>query len=181
MTFQRARAPGMSINRVPILAWGTLTASVGILFAVPAVSLAFFMLWTDRQFGTHFFNPAGGGQPLLWQHLFWIFAHPWVYIVVLPVMGIVSDALPIFCRRPLVGYTVVVVATVATMVMGFGVWLHHMFATDCSSLCLFSAARPSSSPCQARSRCSPGSRRSGPDGRCCRRRFCSSPRLSSLS
>ena len=142
VTFLRARAPGMSINRVPILAWGTLTSSFGILFSVPAVSLAFFMLWTDRQFGTHFFNPTGDGQPLLWQHLFWIFAHPWVYVVVLPAMGIVSDALPIFCRRPLVGYTVVVLATVATMIMGFGVWLHHMFATGLPFLALsfFSSA-----------------------------------------
>lgn len=142
VTFLRARAPGMSINRIPILAWGTTTTSFGILFSVPAVSLAFFMLWTDRQFGTHFFNWSGRGQPLLWQHLFWIFAHPWVYVVVLPAMGIVSDALPIFCRRPLVGYTVVVLATVATMVMGFGVWLHHMFATGIPYLALsfFSAA-----------------------------------------
>lgn len=142
VTFLRARAPGMSINRIPILAWGTLTTSFGILFSVPAVSLAFFLLWMDRQFETHFFDQAGRGQPLLWQHLFWIFAHPWVYVVVLPAMGIVSDALPIFCRRPLVGYTVVVLATVATMVMGFGVWLHHMFATGIPYLALsfFSAA-----------------------------------------
>ncbi len=142
VTFLRARAPGMSINRVPILTWGTVTTSFGILFSVPAVSLAFFLLWMDRQFGTHFFDPAGQGQPLLWQHLFWMFAHPWVYVVVLPAMGIVSDALPIFCRRPLVGYTVVVLGTVATMVMGFGVWLHHMFATGIPFLALsfFSAA-----------------------------------------
>ncbi len=142
VTFLRARAPGMSINRVPILTWGTVTTSFGILFSVPAVSLAFFLLWMDRQFGTHFFDPAGQGQPLLWQHLFWMFAHPWVYVVVLPAMGIVSDALPLFCRRPLVGYTVVVLGTVATMVMGFGVWLHHMFATGIPFLALsfFSAA-----------------------------------------
>ena len=95
---------GMSIDRLPILVWGTLTASGANLFAVPAVSLAFFLLWMDRNVGTHFFDVANGGRPLLWQHLFWIFAHPWVYVVVLPAMGIVSDALPIFCRRPLVGY-----------------------------------------------------------------------------
>jgi len=136
VTFLRLRAPGMSINRVPILAWGTTTTSVGILLSVPAVSLAFFLLWLDRQFGTHFYNPDGQGQPLLWQHLFWMFAHPWVYIIVLPAMGIVSDALPIFCRRPLVGYTVVVLATIATMVLGFGVWLHHMFATGLPFLAL---------------------------------------------
>lgn len=141
VTVFRSRAPGMSINRLPILVWGTLTASVGILFAMPAVSLAFFLLWMDRQFGTHFFSESGG-QPLLWQHLFWIFAHPWVYIIVLPAMGMVSDALPIFCRRPLVGYAVVALSTVATMVLGFGVWLHHMFATGLPFLPLsfFSAA-----------------------------------------
>jgi cytochrome c oxidase subunit I len=142
VTLLRMRAPGMSINRVPILIWGTLTASVGNLFAVPAVSLAFFMLWMDRQFGTHFFDVSAGGQPLLWQHLFWMFGHPWVYAIVLPAMGIVSDALPTFCRRPLVGYTPVALATVATMVLGFGVWVHHMFATGLPAMALsyFSAA-----------------------------------------
>ena len=132
----RTRAPGMSINRVPILVWGTLTASVGNLFAVPAVSLAFFMLWLDRQFGTHFFDVAGGGQPLLWQHLFWMFGHPWVYAIVLPAMGIVSDGLPTFCRRPLVGYTAVALATITTMILGFGVWVHHMFSTGLPPLSL---------------------------------------------
>ncbi len=82
----------------------------------------------DRQFGTHFFTDTGG-QPLLWQHLFWIFAHPWVYVIVLPAMGMVSDGLPVFTRRPLVGYSAVALATVSTMILGFGVWLHHMFAT----------------------------------------------------
>ena len=129
VTAFRTRAPGMSIDRLPILVWGTLTASVANLIVVPAVSLAFLMLWLDRQFGTQFFNPAGGGQPLLWQHLFWIFGHPWVYAIVLPAMGMVSDGLPVFCRRPLVGYSLVAVSTVATMFLGFGVWVHHMFAT----------------------------------------------------
>ena len=142
VTLIRTRAPGMSINRMPIMVWGTLTASVGNLFAVPAVSLAFFMLWMDRRFGMHFFDVTGGGQPLLWQHLFWMFGHPWVYAIVLPAMGIVSDALPTFCRRPLVGYTAVALATVTTMVLGFGVWVHHMFATGMPpiSLSFFSAA-----------------------------------------
>jgi cytochrome c oxidase subunit 1/cytochrome c oxidase subunit I+III len=141
VTFLRTRAPGMSINRVPILVWGTLTASVGNLLAVPAVSLAFFLLWMDRQFGTHFYD-AAQGQPLLWQHLFWMFAHPWVYVVVLPAMGMVSDGLPTFCRRTLVGYAPVALATVTTMALGFGVWVHHMFATGLPNLALsfFSAA-----------------------------------------
>jgi cytochrome c oxidase subunit I len=142
VTLFRTRAPGMSINRVPILVWGTLAASVANLFAVPSVSLAFFLLWLDRQFGTHFFAVADGGRPLLWQHLFWMFGHPWVYAIVLPAMGIVSDALPTFCRRPLVGYTAVALATMATMVLGFGVWVHHMFATGLPplSLSFFTAA-----------------------------------------
>lgn len=141
VTFLRNRAPGMSINRVPILVWGTLTASVANLLAVPSVSLAFFLLWMDRQFGTHFYDGMGG-EPLLWQHLFWLFGHPWVYAIVLPAMGIVSDALPVFCRRPLVGYTAVAVSTVGTMALGFGVWVHHMFATGIPnmSLALFSGA-----------------------------------------
>ena len=129
VTVMRTRAPGMSINRLPIMIWGTTTVSVGNLLAVPSVSLAFLLLWLDRQFGTHFFAATEGGQPLLWQHLFWIFAHPWVYIIVLPAMGMVSDGLPVFCRHPLVGYTLVALATVMTMVLGFGVWVHHMFAT----------------------------------------------------
>ncbi|WP_341632096.1 cytochrome c oxidase subunit I [Sphingomonas agri] len=142
VTLLRMRAPGMSLNRLPIIVWGTLTASVANLLAIPAVSLACLMLWLDRNVGTHFFEISGGGQPLLWQHLFWSFGHPWVYAVVLPAMGIVSDALPVHCRRPLVGYTLVAMATVTTMVIGFGVWLHHMFATGLPALALsfFSAA-----------------------------------------
>src|SRR6202451_2947506 len=136
VTFLRMRCPGMSINRVPILAWGTLTASAANVFAIPAASLAFFLLWMDRNFGTHFFDATAGGQPLLWQHLFWMFGHPWVYAIVLPAMGMVSDALPVFCRRPLVGYTAVVLSTLATMILGFGVWVHHMFATGLPSLAL---------------------------------------------
>jgi cytochrome c oxidase subunit I+III len=135
VSFVRTRAPGMSINRVPILTWGTLTASVANLLAVPSVSLAFFLLWMDRQFGTQFFS-AAQGQPLIWQHLFWMFGHPWVYAIVLPAMGMVSDALPTFCRRPLVGYTTVALSTVATMALGFGVWVHHMFAIGLPSLAL---------------------------------------------
>jgi cytochrome c oxidase subunit I+III len=136
VTLLRMRAPGMSINRLPIMVWGTATASFANLAVVPAVSLAFFLLWMDRQFGTRFFDPGTGGQPLLWQHLFWIFAHPWVYAIVLPAMGMVSDGLPIFCRRTLVGYAPVALATVATMALGFGVWVHHMFATGLPGLSL---------------------------------------------
>lgn len=142
VTFLRMRCPGMSINRVPILIWGTLTASAANIFAVPSVSLAFFLLWMDRNMGTHFFDTTAGGSALLWQHLFWMFGHPWVYAIVLPAMGMASDGLPVFCRRPLVGYTAVALGTVATMVLGFGVWVHHMFATGLPgvSVSFFSAA-----------------------------------------
>ncbi|HWU48582.1 MAG TPA: cytochrome c oxidase subunit I [Asticcacaulis sp.] len=136
VTLFRLRAPGMSLNRVPIIVWGTLTASVANLIVIPSVSLTFFLLWLDRNLGTHFFDTGAGGQALLWQHLFWVFGHPWVYVVVLPAMGIVSDALPTFCRRPLVGYAAVAMSTVATMIIGFEVWIHHMFATGLPPLVL---------------------------------------------
>jgi len=129
VTLFKTRAPGMSLNRLPIIVWGTLTASFANLFALPSLSVALIFLYFDRRFGMHFYDSANGGHPMLWQHLFWIFGHPWVYIIVLPAMGIVSDALPVFCRRPLVGYTFVALATVSTGILGFGVWLHHMFAT----------------------------------------------------
>ncbi|HEX2693390.1 MAG TPA: cytochrome c oxidase subunit I [Gemmatimonadaceae bacterium] len=135
-TLFKTRAPGMSLNRMPIIVWGTLTASVANVFALPALSAAAAMLFLDRRIGTHFYDPAAGGHPLLWQHLFWMFGHPWVYVIVLPAMGIVSDALPTFCRRPLVGYTFVALATVMTAMIGFGVWLHHMFATGIAPLAL---------------------------------------------
>jgi cytochrome c oxidase subunit I+III len=142
VTILRLRAPSMSLNRLPILSWGTLTISVANILAVPSVTLAFFMLWMDRQFGSHFFNTAQGGQPLLWQHLFWLWGHPWVYVIVLPAIAFVSQALPTLCRRPLVGYAYVALGTVATMIFGFGVWVHHMFATGLPNMALsfFSAA-----------------------------------------
>ena len=136
VTILRERAPGMSINRLPILSWGTLTISFGLIFSMPSVTLAFFFLWMDRQFGTHFLQSADGGQPLLWQHLFWMWGHPWVYAIVLPAISMISQILPVLCRRPLVGYTAVALATVMTMVLGFGVWLHHMFATGLSNMAL---------------------------------------------
>lgn len=145
VTTLRTRCPGMSVNRFPIVAWGTLTANAGGLLSIPVVSIAFLLLWLDRNFGTQFYSSGAGnlaGKPLLWQHLFWMWGHPWVYMIVLPAQGIVSDCLPVFCRRPLVGYTAVVLATVATMMIGFGVWVHHMFATGLPAMALsfFSAA-----------------------------------------
>jgi cytochrome c oxidase subunit I len=141
-TLFKTRAPGMSLNRLPIFVWGTLTTSFAIVFATPALTGACALLFLDRRVGTHFYDAALGGSPLLWQHLFWSFGHPWVYIVVLPAMGIISDLIPTFCRRPLVGYTFVALATVSTGILGFGVWVHHMFATGlpATAMSFFSAA-----------------------------------------
>src|SRR5689334_11732397 len=135
-TLFKTRAPGMSLNRLPIIVWGTLTASISNLAALPALSAAAVMLFLDRRYGTRIYDASAGGHPLLWQHLFWMFGHPWVYIVVLPAMRIVSDALPTSCRRPLVGYTPVALATITAAMLGFGVWLHHMFATGIPPLAL---------------------------------------------
>ena len=141
-TLFKTRAPGMSLNRLPIFVWGTLTTSFAIVFAAPALTAACALLFLDRRVGTHFYDAALGGSPMLWQHLFWSFGHPWVYIVVLPAMGIISDLIPTFCRRPLVGYTFVALATVSTGILGFGVWVHHMFATGlpATAMSFFSAA-----------------------------------------
>jgi cytochrome c oxidase subunit I len=135
-TFFTLRAPGMSLDRVPVILWGTLTVSFLIVFFIPALTVASTFLYLDRNVGTHFFDAANGGHPLLWQHLFWIFGHPWVYIVVLPAMGLASDIIPTFCRRPLAGYTFVALATIATGIVGSGVWLHHMFATGLPPLAM---------------------------------------------
>ncbi len=132
----------MSIDKVPILVWGTLTASAANIFAIPAVSLAFLLLWMDRNLGTRFFDARAAVRPCSGSTCSGCSAIPGFITIVLPAMGMVSDALPVFCRRPLVGYSVVALATVATMVLGFGVWVHHMFATGLPgiSLSFFSAA-----------------------------------------
>lgn len=122
------RAPGLTLNRLPLFAWTTLVTAFLILFAMPSLSAALFLLFLDRHLGTHFFNPAAGGDPLLWQHLFWFFGHPEVYIMILPAMGIVSEVLPVFSRKPLFGYTAVAYSSVAIGFIGFTVWAHHMFA-----------------------------------------------------
>jgi cytochrome c oxidase subunit I len=133
-TFFKLRAPGMSLNRLPIVLWGTLTTSFVAVFALPALTVACILLYADRNLGTHFYDASQGGNPLLWQHLFWMFGHPFVYILVLPTTGIVSDLLPTFVRRPLAGYTYLVLATISTAILGFGVWVHHMFATGLPQL-----------------------------------------------
>jgi cytochrome c oxidase subunit I len=134
VTTLKHRAPGMALHRLPMFVWATLVTSVMVVFAMPAVMLSSGQLASDRLIATHFFNAAEGGDPLLWQHLFWYFAHPEVYIIFLPALGFVSSILAPFARTQLVGYTALVLATVATAFIGFGVWVHHMFATGLPQL-----------------------------------------------
>ncbi|MBW3669370.1 MAG: cbb3-type cytochrome c oxidase subunit I, partial [Actinobacteria bacterium] len=128
-TILNLRAPGMTLMRMPIFTWMTLISSFLLLFAMPIITIALFLLMFDRNFGSQFFDPSGGGNPLLWQHLFWLFGHPEVYILILPAMGMVSEVIPVFSKKPLFGYPVMVFASIAIGFMGWGVWVHHMFAT----------------------------------------------------
>jgi cytochrome c oxidase subunit 1 len=128
-TILKQRAPGMTLARMPLFVWGVLVTSLMIIFSMPAVALTSGMLMADRLVGTQFFNPAEGGDPLLWQHLFWFFGHPEVYIIFLPALGFVSQITETFCRRPVFGYPVMVLALVSIGVLAFGLWVHHMFAT----------------------------------------------------
>jgi cytochrome c oxidase subunit I len=138
----RTRAPGMTLARMPVFAWSMLIFAVMIVFAFPAVILATALLELERAFGWPFFDPAKGGDPLLWQHLFWFFGHPEVYIIFLPAAGMVSMIVPAMTRTPLAGHRFVVLALVATGFLSFGLWVHHMFATGLPhvSLSFFQAA-----------------------------------------
>ena len=126
------RAPGQSINRMPLFVWAILVTSFAVIFAVPSLTSANLLLMLERKFGFHFFQPEFGGNPLLWQHLFWVFGHPDVYIIFLPAVGMVSEIVGTFSRRPIMGYTLLAMSTVATGILGFGVWVHHMFAVGLS-------------------------------------------------
>jgi cytochrome c oxidase subunit 1 len=128
-TIINMRAPGMKMMRLPVFTWMTLIVSLLIVFAFPAITIALGQLMFDRVFDTSFFQIAEGGQPILWQHLFWIFGHPEVYILVLPAMGIVSEVLPTFSKKPLFGYSIVVFSGAVIGFLGFAVWSHHMFTT----------------------------------------------------
>ncbi len=127
VTIINMRAPGMSLMRMPLFVWMTLVTSILLVLAFPVITVGLIELSFDRLFGTHFFNTAGGGDPIMWQHLFWIFGHPEVYILILPAMGIVSEILPTFSRKPLFGYPVVVFSGIVIGIMGWAVWSHHMF------------------------------------------------------
>jgi cytochrome c oxidase subunit I+III len=133
-TVFKLRAPGMSLNRVPLFVWAMLVTSFMVLFAMPSVMLASTALILDRLVGTHFFNPAEGGDALLWQHLFWFFGHPEVYLIFIPGLGFLSAIIPTFARRPMFGYSAMVLSLIATAFLSFGLWVHHMFATNLPEL-----------------------------------------------
>jgi cytochrome c oxidase subunit 1 len=128
-TILKTRAPGMTLSRMPLFAWAMLVVAAMIIFAMPSVALASSMLISDRLVGTQFYNQFEHGDALLWQHLFWFFGHPEVYIIFLPATGFVSVIVETFCRRPVFGYPVVVLALISTGILAFGLWVHHMFAT----------------------------------------------------
>jgi cytochrome c oxidase subunit I len=129
VTIINLRAPGMTMMRLPVFTWMTLFTSFLIILSFPAITIALVEIMMDRLFGTNFFEVSSGGLPILWQHLFWIFGHPEVYILILPAMGIISEILPTFSRKPLFGYPIVVFSGASIGFLGFGVWSHHMFTT----------------------------------------------------
>ena len=128
-TIVNLRAPGMTMMRLPVFSWMALITSFLLILAMPSIAIALIEVIFDRHFGTSFFEVSNGGQPILWQHLFWIFGHPEVYILILPAMGYISEILPTFSRQPLFGYPVMVFSGAMIGFIGFGVWSHHMFTT----------------------------------------------------
>jgi len=127
VTIINLRAPGMSLMRMPVFVWMTLITSILLVLAFPVITVGLIELTMDRNYGTNFFVPSAGGDPILWQHLFWVFGHPEVYILILPAMGIVSEVLPTFSKKPLFGYPFVVFSGIVLGMMGWAVWSHHMF------------------------------------------------------
>ncbi len=137
-TVFKMRAPGMTLFRMPIFVWTVLVTAILILLATPVLAAGLIALFIDRNYGGSFFDPSVGGNPVLWQHIFWFFGHPEVYIVILPAMGVVSEILPVFSRKPLFGYRAFVFATIAIGLLSFSVWAHHMFTTGSVMLPFFS-------------------------------------------
>jgi len=134
ITVFNLRAPGMKFNRMPLFVWGQLVTSFLIVFAFPSITVGTVLMYFDRNFDTAFFQPSKGGDPLLWQHLFWFFGHPEVYILILPSFGIISEVLPVFSRKPIFGYAFIAYSSVAIGFLGFTVWAHHMFAVGMGPL-----------------------------------------------
>jgi len=135
-TIHNMRAKGMGWGRMPLFIWTVLINSYLLILALPAVAAAVTMLLTDRHFGTGFFDPTAGGDPLLWQHLFWFFGHPEVYIMILPAFGIISEVLPVFARKPIFGYKAIAASTAAIAFLSMLVWAHHMFTTPTATVVL---------------------------------------------
>ncbi len=133
-TILNMRAKGMTLMRMPMFIWTSLITQVLILLSFPVITVALIFLMVDRMFGTGFFVPAAGGDPMLWQHLFWFFGHPEVYILILPAFGIISEIIPAFARKPLFGYSAMVFSSAFIAFLGFGVWSHHMFSTGMGPL-----------------------------------------------
>ncbi|MGB1504587.1 MAG: cytochrome c oxidase subunit I [Acidimicrobiales bacterium] len=129
VTCLNMRAPGMDLMRMPVLTWMLLVTQFLLAFALPVITVALLLLLFDRTFDSQFFDPDAGADPLLWQHLFWIFGHPEVYIIILPSFGIISEVIPTFSRKPIFGYTAMVFSGIAIGFMGWGVWAHHMFVS----------------------------------------------------
>jgi cytochrome c oxidase subunit 1 len=127
-TILTMRAPGMTMFRLPIFTWNTLVTSILVIMCFPPLAAALFALGADRRFDAHIFDPANGG-PMLWQHLFWFFGHPEVYILALPFFGIISEIFPVFSRKPIFGYKTLVYATIAIAALSMTVWAHHMYVT----------------------------------------------------
>jgi cytochrome c oxidase subunit I len=134
------RAPGLSMLRMPMFTWNILVTAMLILFSFPSITAALSMLLLERRFGAAFFDPAEGGNPILWQHLFWFFGHPEVYIVALPFFGVISEVIPVFSRKPLFGFRAVIFATILIGAYSMTVWAHHMYPTGAVSLPFFSFA-----------------------------------------
>src|SRR3954468_20603131 len=128
VTVINMRAPGMSLFRMPVFVWMGLVVQFLLAFSLPIITVGLFEMLFDRRWDTAFFDPTRGGEPLLWQHMFWLFGHPEVYILILPAFGIFSEILPVFAKKPLFGYQFVVFSGIAIGFIGFGVWAHHMFA-----------------------------------------------------
>jgi cytochrome c oxidase subunit I len=129
VTIVNMRAPGMSWNRLPLFIWTMLVYAILLIIALPVVAAAVTMLLADRHFGTHFFDPTDHGSPVLWQHLFWFFGHPEVYIMILPGFGVISEVIPVFSRKPIFGYKAIAAATAVIAFLATLVWAHHMFAS----------------------------------------------------
>jgi cytochrome c oxidase subunit I+III len=134
VTIFKLRAPGMSVNRMPLFCFAFLAVSFALVFALPSLSMDLIFLELDRRLGFHFFDAAAGGDPLLWQHLFWIFGHPEVYIIILPAFGIATSIIPTFTRRRMVAFPLVALAEILVALIGFGVWAHHMFTVGMSTV-----------------------------------------------